>query len=514
MAQQALSDIREALQAGDKQTARDLLEPILADQPDAEALTLAALAADSARDAVNYLRRALTIDPDHAEAGALLSRLEDLSGTIGGASAATAPESSPAPTEAPREIEPVGDSRLAQPERPQPAMAGDDDTPRPGGVRQVGQRRQEGDRDITVEGVYEMLWDCRYCGTQKLLGKTHRFCPNCGSPQDPSWRYYPSDDEKVAVQDHYYYGADVICPACSTANSAHNEFCGNCGSPLSEGAKVQAQRSRSSTAGGAFGTEDLAARQDAQRAAFNAGQIARQDMALPVSAEFAQVSVIDWLKRHPIVPAILVALVLLAGAAIYALTLTRESTAQVIDHRWEREIRIEQLTMASGSSSCNAVPGGAYNIDRRYEQVGSDRVRGEDRCYNRQVDQGDGTFRSERVCEPTYYEEPVYGYVCYYNYNTWQYERSAQSAGGLMQELAWPQLSLRAGSGLGAEREAGREERFFLDFAEEGQDDFSCPVNSDLFYNTALGDLFTIERGVVGGGVRCGTLQPALSPDE
>ena len=30
------------------------------------------------------------------------------------------------------------------------------------------------------EPVYEMLWDCGYCGHKKLLGLTHRFCANCG----------------------------------------------------------------------------------------------------------------------------------------------------------------------------------------------------------------------------------------------------------------------------------------------------------------------------------------------
>jgi len=55
-----------------------------------------------------------------------------------------------------------------------------------------------------------MLWDCEFCGTKKLLGKTHRFCPNCGAQQDPKARYFPSDEEKVAVKDHVYVGVDKI----------------------------------------------------------------------------------------------------------------------------------------------------------------------------------------------------------------------------------------------------------------------------------------------------------------
>src|SRR5688500_9569109 len=87
-----------------------------------------------------------------------------------------------------------------------------------------------------AERVYEMLWDCAYCGTRKLLGKTHRFCPKCGAPQDAEKRYFPSDDEKVAVEDHVYVGADRMCGACGSAMSAKALHCSQCGAPL-EGAR-------------------------------------------------------------------------------------------------------------------------------------------------------------------------------------------------------------------------------------------------------------------------------------
>ena len=48
--------------------------------------------------------------------------------------------------------------------------------------------------------TYEMLWNCQFCGTKKLLAKTHKHCPNCGGAQDPRWRFFPSDAEKVAVE--------------------------------------------------------------------------------------------------------------------------------------------------------------------------------------------------------------------------------------------------------------------------------------------------------------------------
>lgn len=33
----------------------------------------------------------------------------------------------------------------------------------------------------STEGVYEMFWDCAFCGTTALLGVTNRHCPSCGA---------------------------------------------------------------------------------------------------------------------------------------------------------------------------------------------------------------------------------------------------------------------------------------------------------------------------------------------
>ncbi len=89
----------------------------------------------------------------------------------------------------------------------------------------------------TDRGTYQMLWDCPYCGSEKLLGLDHRHCPTCGAPQDPARRYFPSEADKIAVVDHRFSGADRVCPSCQTPNAATCEFCGNCGTPLSEAAE-------------------------------------------------------------------------------------------------------------------------------------------------------------------------------------------------------------------------------------------------------------------------------------
>ncbi len=60
--------------------------------------------------------------------------------------------------------------------------------------------------------AYEMLWNCPHCRAQKLLGYTHRHCPQCGAPQPKDARYFPSDEDKVLARNHVYVGADRICP--------------------------------------------------------------------------------------------------------------------------------------------------------------------------------------------------------------------------------------------------------------------------------------------------------------
>lgn len=68
-----LQTVRDAIKAGDKQKARELLRPLLK-QPTADTLYLASLLCKKA-DAERYLREALTLQPDHPQAQRRLSKL-------------------------------------------------------------------------------------------------------------------------------------------------------------------------------------------------------------------------------------------------------------------------------------------------------------------------------------------------------------------------------------------------------------------------------------------------------
>lgn len=131
-------------------------------------------------------------------------------------------------------------------------------------------------------GTYQMLWDCSYCGAPKLLARDHKHCPNCGGAQDPSWRYFPADEDKVKVEDHVYVGKDVICAACEAPNAAHAAYCSACGAELDGSKQVRLRGEQAAAEGEGFAADSAkAARAEAkaEKAAADAARRAATDAA-------------------------------------------------------------------------------------------------------------------------------------------------------------------------------------------------------------------------------------------
>jgi ribosomal protein L40E len=351
----------------------------------------------------------------------------------------------------------------------------------------------------TTGDVYEMLWDCKFCGTTKLLGKTHRFCPSCGAVQDPESRYFPSDEEKVAVKDHHFVGADKTCTACGALNAADAKFCGRCGADLSEAGEVKKVAVRTKAEGDKFDTEDLEAR---KRAAFEAS-------VGGVKSQKVQAKAKGGIKRWQIILAVV--LLFVCGGAAAMMFWTKDATATVTGYRWERTIEVQEMRAQSGKASCGSTPADAYNIDRRYEQVDTKQVADGQTCTNKQVDQGDGTFKTQRDCKTKYRSEAVMGYVCYYKVNRWSDARQVKAGGDKSLPVSWPETNItNTGSCLGCEREApdGRKETYYLEFKGANKA-FECPVPVEQWQNTKLEASFKLKIGAIANDVRCDTLQPA-----
>lgn len=347
--------------------------------------------------------------------------------------------------------------------------------------------------NVYDEGVYEMLWDCKFCGTEKLLGKTHKFCPSCGAAQDPEWRYFPSDDEKVAVKDHVYVGEDKTCPACNSLMAGNVEFCTRCGAPQTEAARVKKLSSRTRGMDEKFEREDRDARQVAEARGLNTKQ--------PVKSGFPRWGYFA-----------IGAAVLVVGFILFAVFAKRDAVATVESFAWERTISIEEFRAVPSSSLCSAMPFDAYSVNRRYEQVGSRQVPDGEDCSVRQVDQGDGTFRQQRVCTTRYRSEPVYDYVCSYVVNRWTNSRTARANGDKSVTITWPNPSLKCGgtgSGLGCERESGRNEKYTLNFRASADKKYACDVPFAMWDAARIEQAFTFQVGMVFDNPDCGTVKPA-----
>ncbi|GAB4521587.1 MAG: hypothetical protein OHK0046_33180 [Anaerolineae bacterium] len=481
MQEQQFEDVQFAIDAGDKAEARRLLASLLTSQPSAEAWMLAARAMETDEQTVVALKKVLEYDPQHPTANQLLAVLN-----AGNADAVLAEKS--------------GAALLAYLGMGGDGATGGARSVTPSGTNQMNptpQRPQKPRVDPNAEGVYEMLWDCQNCGSTKLLGKTHKFCPHCGTPQDPNWRYFPSDEDKVAVHEHEYVGADRTCANCGTLNSAASDFCQRCGAPLDNAAAAKLRGRREKADGEGFAGEDLLERLHAERdAAVGRGALAQSASAKKGGPNIRVLAIIG------------VVLAVIVGA-IFFFTRTEQKTVTLVDYRWERTVNVERLNPVQGSSDCGAEPAGAYGIDRRYEQVGSRQVPDGETCRNVQVDQGDGTFRQERQCETRYRSEPVMGYVCYYTVNVWQQQRTSEATGNKSQAIIWPETNIRQNCiTIGCEREGQRNERYIF-ILQSGQDRYECAVPFEQWDSTPIERAFTLEVNAVSNSPQCSSLTPA-----
>jgi len=351
-------------------------------------------------------------------------------------------------------------------------------------------------------GTYQMLWDCRFCGTEKLLGLDHRHCPNCGAAQDPAWRYFPAEEDMIAVEDHQYVGADRICPACSQPNSAAATYCVACGADLSTGQPAPVQTARElGVVGAASDTK-----RDVVLESFQAEM---QRVKVEEKAqERAQPVFLGLTKTHLIIVGALVALAVVVGAIVYAVTYRKQGTGTVQGVSWERVIEIEQFTAVRDEAWRDQVPGRAYNVSCRERQRGTRRVEDGSHEECRDVDQGDGTFRRECRTVIDYSDEPVYDDFCSYTVDLWVPGRTVRAIGDDSAEApAWPQVNLSAVSGLGAEREGDRREVYEVVIEVEGER-HTCEVpDLDTWQQFTEGRAVTLELTLTGS-VDCDSLQP------
>jgi hypothetical protein len=320
-----------------------------------------------------------------------------------------------------------------------------------------------------------MLWDCRYCGTRKLLGLTHRHCPSCGAPQDQNARYFPADSEKVAVQNHEFVGADIACRYCGCASSKRAHNCGRCGAPLAEGSAVTSQTSPGLV-------QPLASSSAPEPPARPAWKL--------------------W------VPAL--ALVLVSVTAV-AVLWKKDRTFVVAERSWQRSVSVERFGAVRESAWCSELPAGAREVTRRREQHGTHQVPDGEDCRTQKKDRGDGTFKEEQVCVPKHKDEPVYEDKCSYELVKWSQQRQEKAEGDQATAPRWPAVMLaRSGcSEIGCEREGARSERYSVTFRDDTGESYRCDFPEKTWENLGQGKRYPGKLRALVGTLDCGSLTPA-----
>jgi hypothetical protein len=318
--------------------------------------------------------------------------------------------------------------------------------------------------------VYEMLWDCRFCGQKKLLGLTHRHCPNCGAEQDATARYFPPDDERIAVQDHQYVGADIVCHYCSAASSRAAHNCGNCGAPLTEG---QAVEPRGVPAG------PLRTPSSAPKPRFGVG--------------------------------LLVALVLgvlcLCGVLSSLLFWKKEAAFSVVRDEWSRAVVVETLGPVNDTAWCGQLPAGASDVRRHREQRSTKQVPNGEDCTAHKVDNGDGTFHEKQECTPKYKDEPVLDDKCDFRVDRWHTARTAKAQGTDTSNVRWPdELLTRPGTCLGCEREGARSETYTVVFQDAEAGSFRCDFAQQKWSTFVVGSKWNGAIRRLVGTLDCDSL--------
>jgi hypothetical protein len=336
------------------------------------------------------------------------------------------------------------------------------------------------------QGTYQMLWDCEFCGTKGLLGLDHRHCPACGSAQDEERRYFPTDENKVTVQDHVYHGADKDCPACSTPNAAIAKHCVNCGSPMDDAAQVRLQQEQPEP-------EPEQRRRKRRRRE----RTTDDDEPIAKKSGFGVAALIGCFG------------LILVIVVLVAVFWKKPVAIEVAGHTWERSIQVEQFGRKKDAAWCDQMPGDAYSITRKEEVRSHDEVPDGQTCTTKRRDNGDGSYTEYQDCKPKTKRVPVYDYKCKFTVDRWQPSRKPTADGDLSGARTWPAVTLsKTGQCMGCEREGARSQSYTVRYKSAAGDYFNCDWPEAKWAATAVGSRWTGKVGVMTKAMDCGSLAP------
>ena len=362
--------------------------------------------------------------------------------------------------------------------------------------------------------IIEGVWDCSYCGTDKIRGSIYK-CPNCGRQRDDSVVFYMdnpknyiSDDEAEKLNKN----PDWLCSFCDGLNSDDNDTCYNCGATRSESElnyfenrkkKVQEEQERilkelkekeldsdvpcetsESIYKSSESFNDI--RKDREHYWDNDEEDEDDELVCEdYHDEYNAIEKSTARKRKKlfgIFAGITAGLLLILGLIWLLLPKTQDV---VIDgFSWDRTITIEEYKTVQESDW--AVPDGGRVYDERieiktYVQV-LDHYETKTRTWTEQVidhyedyvsgykDLGNGRFqeiiskrpvyktvtKSETYQEPVYRQDPVYATKYYYEIERWVFKENIKTSGNDKNPI-WGDFTSTATT-----RESGRKESYHI----------------------------------------------------
>ena len=132
-------------------------------------------------------------------------------------------------------------------------------------------------------------------------------------------------------------------------------------------------------------------------------------------------------------------------------------------------------------------------------------------CQTRKKDNGNGTFKEVRECQPKFRNDPVMSDRCEFEVTDWRTTRTLSREGREPQDPPrWPIVALqRPGTCIGCEREGPHSESYtvkFVDSKAKGGDPLTCTVPEARWTGFAKGSKWKGQVRVLTAGVDCDAL--------
>jgi len=317
--------------------------------------------------------------------------------------------------------------------------------------------------------IVEGLWDCPYCGADKI-GGLRKYCPSCGHPQSKDTIFYVGEEKHYLTEEEINAVGgepDWKCEYCTSLNNAKFRFCKNCGAERTEENKDYHE----------LHEETKPQEEESTKAVETTSIVETTDTPVAVDAVVATKSLSDLPQKistkidtkklkKTLLPIACVLAVIIGSVALFA---PRSHEAIVNEKAWERSIEIEEYRTVEESCWDNVPSGGRLlhtkNEIRTYERVVS-HYETKTREITEQVfdgydieyyyeDNGNGTFTehsrevpryrtesyTETYEEPVYVDVPIYDTKYYYEIERWVYDRTEESS-GVNETAYWPEYTL------------------------------------------------------------------------